>query len=56
VGKHHQQGLFLSQGKRFTLVELFIVSGQSEELLKFKPQTVSLLLMGILPIVQELAV
>ena len=56
MGKHHQQVVFLSQGQCFALVQLLVVTGLLKELLKLSSQIVSILLIGMLLIGEELAV
>src|SRR5436190_13118666 len=56
MGKNHEQRFLLCQSKRLALVQLLVASGLLKKLLKLTPQRVSFLLIGILPIGQELAV
>ena len=56
MGKRHQQVVLLCQRQRFSLVQLFVVTGLPEEPLKLTPQIVGLLGSGMLPVGQQLAV
>ena len=56
MGKHHEQRFFLRQSQPLALVQLLIATGLPKEVLELSLQRVSVLLIGMLPIGQELAV
>jgi hypothetical protein len=56
MGKHHEQRFFLRQSQPHALVQQLVASGLPKEVLELSLQRVNVLLIGMVPLGQELAV